>query len=91
MFTAAQILRLSRIWLVVTVAFADFLLVSFTRVTWSYRWLLAVGCWSFLIIYWTLAARNTKPAAGGRMHFIFFVIEYLLYCLPLSSIPILGQ
>jgi len=91
MFTVANILRFSRIWLVLAVAVTDFLLFCFTRVAWSYCWLLAIGCWSFLSIYWALAARNTKPVSGGRMHFLMFVTEYLLYCLPLSSIPILGQ
>lgn len=91
MLTVAQISRFARIWLVFAVVFTDSFLFWFTHVPWSYYWLFAIGCWSFLNVYWTLAARNTKSVSGSRMHFLLFVAEFLLYCLPLSSIPILGQ
>lgn len=91
MLTAAHISRFARIWLVIAVVFTDSFLFWFTHVPWNSYWLFAIGCWSFLNVYWTLVARNTKPVSGSRTHFLLFVAEFLLYCLPLSSIPILGQ
>jgi protein-S-isoprenylcysteine O-methyltransferase Ste14 len=91
MFTAAQILRTARMWLVMAVVFADCILLRFMLGPWNYYWLFAVVCWAGLNVYWTLAARNTKPMPGSRSQFVVFVAGFLLYCLPLSSIPILGQ
>jgi protein-S-isoprenylcysteine O-methyltransferase Ste14 len=91
MFTAAQILRTARMWLVMAVVFADCVLLRFMRGPWNYYWLFAVACWAGLNVYWTLAARNTKPVSGSRLQFAVFTAGFLLYSLPLGSIPILGQ
>jgi protein-S-isoprenylcysteine O-methyltransferase Ste14 len=90
MFTSAWILATARIWLVIAVVFADCLLVCFTRGPWNYCWLFSVGCWAVLQIYWTFAARNTKPASVSKLRGFAFAAGFLLYSLPLSSIPILG-
>jgi protein-S-isoprenylcysteine O-methyltransferase Ste14 len=91
MFTVAQVSRFSRIWLVLAVVFTDSILICFTHVPWSFCWLFAVGCLGVLNFYWTLSARNTKPVSGSKMHFLFFAASFMLYSLPLSLIPILGQ
>ncbi len=72
------------------VVLADCLWVCCTRGPWNYYWLFAVGCWAVLRIYWILAARNTKPVSVSTLHSLVFAAEFLLYSLPLSSIPILG-
>lgn len=91
MAAATPILRSARIWLILAVLFADSLLFWLTHVPWNCYWLFAIGCWSFLNVYWSLAARNAVPVSGGKLHFSLFVAEFLLYGLPLSSLPILGQ
>jgi protein-S-isoprenylcysteine O-methyltransferase Ste14 len=88
---AAQISQFARIWLILAVVFTDSLLFYLTHVPWNYYWLFAIACWSLLNVYWTLAARHFAPVTGSRLHFLVFVTEFLLYCLPLSSIPVLGQ
>ena len=51
-------------------------------------------CWAVLDIYWALAARGTKPPVAvrqSRLALLAAILIYALYCLPLSSIPLLGQ
>ena len=63
------------------------------RGSWNYYWLFAVSCSAVLSLYWTRAARNAKPVLGRLSWILWLVslVEFLLYALPLSSVPILGQ
>jgi protein-S-isoprenylcysteine O-methyltransferase Ste14 len=90
MLTAAEIVRTTRVWLVLGVVLADCVLLRCMRGPWNYYWLFGVGCWAVLNIYWTLAGRKSKPVPGSRVHFLVFVAGFLLYCLPLGAVPILG-
>jgi protein-S-isoprenylcysteine O-methyltransferase Ste14 len=83
-------MRTIRFWVVLAVVFADGVLVLFGRVAWNHYWLFAVLCWAVLNVYWALAARKTKPVSGSRIAWLFSLMEFLVYCLPLSSVPILG-
>jgi protein-S-isoprenylcysteine O-methyltransferase Ste14 len=91
MLTAAQILRTIRIWVVLAVVLADCVLLHLLPGPWNYYWLFAVGCSVVLNLYWARAARNTKLVLGSPILWLVSVAEFLLYSLPLSSVPILGQ
>jgi protein-S-isoprenylcysteine O-methyltransferase Ste14 len=57
-------------------------------------WLFTVGCWLVLDISWVLAARHTKSVITGGQSWATLLVTFLvyaLYCLPLSSVPLLGQ
>ena len=83
-----------RFCVVLTVVVADGVLVLFWRVPWNYYWLFAVLCLAVINVYWALEARRTKPVLGSGMiwwlAWFFSLLEFPVYCLPLSSIPILG-
>jgi len=96
MFIAAMraVLRATEIWLLL--ALMSFVCVAFVGAH-DYQngyWLFTIGCWFVLDFFWALAARHTRPVVTGtpnwRMLLVTIVI-YALYCLPLSSIPLLGQ
>jgi protein-S-isoprenylcysteine O-methyltransferase Ste14 len=57
-------------------------------------WLFTIGCWLFLDFFWALSARHTRPVIAGPRNWrilLVTILIYSLYCLPLSSIPLLGQ
>lgn len=92
---STHILRNARICVVIGVAIADAVLVCTVRGTWSCYWLFAVGCWVLLNLYWALASRKMKPAlggvtVGGVTAWLFSLMEFVVYALPLSSVPLLG-
>jgi protein-S-isoprenylcysteine O-methyltransferase Ste14 len=91
MITAAQIFRATQIWLFIAVVFVGCVLAGFVSGPWNYCWLFAIGCWAVLNVYWGLAARDTKLVPKSWLGGLAFVARVMLYCLPLSSIPILGQ
>ena len=88
-------LRAFAIWLVL--ALASVACVFFLAGGHGYRnvyWVFTIGCWFVLDIYWALAARHINPSITCEKPratlFVTFVI-YALYCLPLSSVPLLGE
>ena len=88
------ILRALWIWPFVAVIFAVLVLAGEVHGPWNYYWFFAMGCWLVLDAYWVLAARTTKPIIPPgqyRLAVLTSVVIHLLYCLPLSSVPLLGQ
>ncbi len=78
---------------VFAVVIADCVLLHLMPGPWNHYWLFAVGCSAVLNVYWTLAARKTRPVLT-RWSWILWLVsvaEFLLYSLPLSSVPILGR
>jgi protein-S-isoprenylcysteine O-methyltransferase Ste14 len=61
----------------------------------SVPWLVTIGCWACLDLFWRLLGRGAQSADGNRRASIrsrvLTNIPHLLYCLPLSNVPILGQ
>jgi protein-S-isoprenylcysteine O-methyltransferase Ste14 len=89
---AAQ--RASQIWLVVAILSLSCSAATGTNDYRNSYWLFAMGCWLFLDIYWAFAARHTKPVVAGGPKWTTLLTTFLiyaLYCLPLSSVPLLGQ
>lgn len=96
MFIPASIavLRALWIWPFIAVIFAGLALAGEVHGLWNYYWFFAMGCWLVLDAYWVLAARTTKPIIPPgqyRLAVLISVAIHLLYCLSLSSIPLLGQ
>lgn len=88
------IFRAAEIWLLLAAIFLGSIRVGGAQGTWNYYWLFTMVCWAVLDIYWALAARGAKPAltvGQNRLALPATVFIYSLYCLPLSSIPVLGQ
>jgi protein-S-isoprenylcysteine O-methyltransferase Ste14 len=83
-------MRFLRMWLMVGVALADCLLVGFRPGLGDAYWLFAVICWTTLNVYWAVASRHLQLAPGGRFLWLVSLGEFLLYALPLGSVPILG-
>ena len=57
-------------------------------------WLFTLSCWLVLDISWVIAARHTKPGITAGQSWATLSVAFLvyaLYCLPLSSVPLLGQ
>jgi protein-S-isoprenylcysteine O-methyltransferase Ste14 len=92
--TFKAILRAAEIWLLLAVIFLQLVLLDVVHGPWNYYWLFTMVCWVVLDIYWALAARDVKPAAPVKQNCLMLLATMLLpalYCLPLSSIPLLGQ
>jgi hypothetical protein len=60
----------------------------------SVPWLVTIGCWASVDLVWRRLARGNAPAGDGRVlplrSRVLTMIPYLLYCLPLGNVPILG-
>jgi protein-S-isoprenylcysteine O-methyltransferase Ste14 len=92
--TFKAISRAAKLWLLLTAIFLGSVLMGVVHGPWNYYWLFTMVCWAVLDIYWALAARDAKPAVAvrqNRLALLTTVLIYALYCLPLSSIPLLGQ
>src|SRR5438093_719760 len=92
--TLKAISRAATIWLLLAAIFLGSVLLGGAHCPWNYYWLFAMVCWAVLDIYWALAARGTKPTVmvrQNRLALLATMLIYALYCLPLSSIPLLGQ
>lgn len=58
-------------------------------------WYIAIACWATIDLYWGWTARNA-PRSAEHPRFDWKLrpaglLPYLLYCLPLSAVPVLGQ
>jgi protein-S-isoprenylcysteine O-methyltransferase Ste14 len=92
--TFKAILGATKIWLLLTAIFLGAVLLGGVHSPWNYYWLFTMICWAVLDIYWALAARDAKPFVAVRQNglaLLAMMLIYALYCLPLSSIPLLGQ
>src|SRR5215212_8408827 len=58
-------------------------------------WLVTIACWACLDLFWNRAARGHVSAGDAprvpMRSRVLTKIPHLLYCLPLSNVPILGQ
>jgi protein-S-isoprenylcysteine O-methyltransferase len=82
------------IWPFLVVTFVCLVLAGVVHGPWNYYWFFAMGCWAVLHFYWALAARTTKPTFPNNRHrlaALALMMTQALYCLPLSSVPVLGQ
>jgi protein-S-isoprenylcysteine O-methyltransferase Ste14 len=92
--TLKAISRAAKIWLLLAAIFLGSVLVGGVHGPWNYYWLFTMVCWAVLDISWALAARDVKPPVTVRQNRLALpttLLIYALYCLPLSSIPLLGQ
>jgi protein-S-isoprenylcysteine O-methyltransferase Ste14 len=92
--TLKAILGATKIWLLLTAIFLCLALLGAAHGPWNYYWLFAMVCWAVLDIYWAMAARDAKPPVTvrqSRLPLLATMLIYAFYCLPLSSIPLLGQ
>jgi protein-S-isoprenylcysteine O-methyltransferase Ste14 len=92
--TFKAILGAAEIWLLLAAIFLGSILVGAAHGPWNYYWFFTMVCWAVLDIYWALAARDVKPAVAvrqNRLKLLAGMLILALYCLPLSSIPLLGQ
>jgi protein-S-isoprenylcysteine O-methyltransferase Ste14 len=84
-----------KLWLVVALAFFGCVFAAGTTIDELNVWgLLTIGCWFVLDLYWATAASHTNVVLPGRTKLsvlLVMLLIYLLYCLPLSSVPIIGQ
>jgi protein-S-isoprenylcysteine O-methyltransferase Ste14 len=58
-------------------------------------WYIAIACWAAIDLYWGWTARHLPcasqpPSINWRTRAIGF-LPYVLYCLPLGAVPVLGQ
>jgi protein-S-isoprenylcysteine O-methyltransferase Ste14 len=82
-------------WLMVLVVWIVYVAAGGSPSSVDIPWLVTVFCWAFLDLYWAIAMR--KSAAPGALRkwwlrpSLLAILPYALFCLPLSSVPILGQ
>jgi protein-S-isoprenylcysteine O-methyltransferase Ste14 len=82
------------IWPLLAVIFAGLVAAGIAHGPWNYYWFIAMGCDVVMSIYWSLAARAAKqnnPPALHRFRKWVLVVFDMIYFLPLSSVPLLGQ
>jgi len=87
-------LRALGIWLSLTIVFIGLVLAGVVHGPWNPYWFFAMGCWFVLDAYWVWGAHATKPIIPPkqlRAAVLASVVVHTLYCLPLSSVPLLGQ
>jgi protein-S-isoprenylcysteine O-methyltransferase Ste14 len=92
--TMRAILRATQIWLLIAFVSLNCSLIVGVDGYRNGYWLFAIGCWLFLDIYWALAARHTEAGTASSPKWTTLLISlliYALYCLPLSSVPLIGQ
>jgi protein-S-isoprenylcysteine O-methyltransferase Ste14 len=57
--------------------------------------LFTIGCWACLDLCWAIAPPGTMSVAAVRRQrlgsSLLAILPYVLYCLPLSGVPVLGQ
>ena len=89
-FTAIR--RVLAMWLLFGVVFMALILAGAVHGPWNYFWFFTMLCWAVLDTYWAVAAVDTAPAIPISRPAAFLLLSiYALYCLPLSSVPLLGQ
>jgi Putative protein-S-isoprenylcysteine methyltransferase len=64
------------------------------REPFNWFWLFTLACWAVLDCYWAALGQTNKtvpPAKQSHSAVVIGWMPHALYCLPLSSVPILGQ
>jgi protein-S-isoprenylcysteine O-methyltransferase Ste14 len=81
------------IWIAIVVIWAAYVVTGAVPGV-SVPWLVTIASWASVDITWHLLARGNAPAGNGRGapmgSRVLTTIPYLLYCLPLHNVPILG-
>ncbi|HEV2694858.1 MAG TPA: isoprenylcysteine carboxylmethyltransferase family protein [Verrucomicrobiae bacterium] len=88
-----MIVRALAIWPFTAIIFAGLVFAGYVHGPWNGCWFFAMGCWFVLDTFWVLAAQTTKPIVPARQYrraALTSAVVHLLYCLPLSSVPVLG-
>ncbi|HEY4415346.1 MAG TPA: isoprenylcysteine carboxylmethyltransferase family protein [Verrucomicrobiae bacterium] len=88
------VLRALGIWLFLAVVFIGLVLIGVGHGPWNYCWFFAMGCWLLLDTYWVVGTLTTKPIMLPRHYRRAVIVSFMVhavYCLPLSSVPVLGQ
>jgi protein-S-isoprenylcysteine O-methyltransferase Ste14 len=92
MSKTVTILHVLALWLLLGVVFVALVLVGVARGPWNYFWFFTMFCWMARDIYWVAAAEGVKPEIPMSRWGAFTSFSiYALCCLPLDSVPILGQ
>jgi protein-S-isoprenylcysteine O-methyltransferase Ste14 len=84
-----------KLWLLVALAFFGCVFaagIKFDEL--NVWWLLTIACWFVLDLYWATAASYTNiqlPGGPKLTVLLAMLLIYWLYCLPLSSVSIIGQ
>lgn len=87
-------LRAAQIWLALAIISPACAAIFGTEDHRNYSWLVAIGCWLAVDLYWAWAARPARAVSvgdGGATALWLTFLIYALYCLPLGSVPLLGQ
>src|SRR5262245_34723566 len=82
------------IWLFIAVVLLVSRFAFEPRETFNWFWLFTLACWAVLDCYWAAAGQTNKTVSPAKQSLSAVVIgwtPHALYCLPLSSVPILGQ
>jgi protein-S-isoprenylcysteine O-methyltransferase Ste14 len=92
MSQTVTILHVLAMWLFLGVVFVALVLVGAARGPWNYFWFFTMFCWMARDNYWVAAAEGVKPDTPMSRWGAFTSLSiYVLYCLPLDSVPMLGQ
>jgi protein-S-isoprenylcysteine O-methyltransferase Ste14 len=88
------ILPAIKIWLLVALASLGCVVFGQDDGGWNVWWLFTIGCWFVLDVYWAVAASDLNMAPSSQRNrtlLLMTLLIYSLYCLPLASVPIIGQ
>jgi len=86
--------RAFTIWLPIAVVLLVSRFAFEPHETFNWFWLFTLACWAALDCYWATAGQMNKTISQAKPSLSAVVIgwtPHALYCLPLSSVPILGQ
>jgi protein-S-isoprenylcysteine O-methyltransferase Ste14 len=81
------------IWPLLAAVFVGLVRAGVVHGPWNYYWFFAMGCWLVLDVYWMVSAQTTRPTIRPgpfSLAVVASVVVHALYCLPLSSVPLLG-
>ena len=91
---ARTIARMAQIWLPIAAILSISVVVFGVRDAFNSFWLFTLACWAALDCYWAIGAGDEGMSSPGKRSISTAILAwtpYALYCLPLSSVPILGQ
>jgi protein-S-isoprenylcysteine O-methyltransferase Ste14 len=87
---AYSLVGLLAMWLFFGVLFIALALSGVVHGPWNYFWFFTILCWFARDIYWIVADGAESAGPVGYRGAIMSFSIYALYCLPLSSVPLLG-
>lgn len=89
-----SIFEAMRTWVFLAIAGLWIALTGIARGPVNGFWVFTIGCWVILDLYWAMAGRRARGGKAIKVNpfaTLASITVYGLYCLPLSSVPILGQ